>query len=140
MASLRTVRDALAAAITASVDIQGYANVPEAVNLPAFVVMPRTGDFMVAMGRGGVTYTFDVFVLVSRRDDDLAQYDLDDYIEPVGSQSVSAAIWDARDSLAAQGMDVHVRGWSQYGARWDIGDIAHVGAALEVQVLTNPNA
>ena len=139
MASLATVRTALKDEIESAVDgITGYDNVPESVNLPAFVVMPRTSDFMGAMKRGHATYTLDVIVLVSRRDDILAQGDLDAFLEPAGDQSVSAAIWDARTDLAALGIDAHATGWSQYGAQWQIGDVPHVGAALEVIVHTNP--
>jgi hypothetical protein len=139
MPTLATIRTALKDAVENAVSgIQGYEVVPESVNLPAFVVMPRTSDFMGAMGRGVVTYTFDVIVLVSRRDDSLAQYDLDAFLEPAGDQSVSAAIWDARTTLKAQGIDAHSTGWKDYNASWPFAGIEHVGAALEVIVHANP--
>lgn len=135
MPSLRTVRDTLASTVAEAVpDLHTYANVPESPSDPALIVRPRSADFMVAMGRGAITYVFDLIVLASRRDDDLAQYDLDEYLEPIGDKSVAAALWDARPDFHAVGMDVLTRGWSDYAATE-----SSVQAALEVHVTTNPN-
>lgn len=136
MASLSAIRAALKTTIEDAVPaIQCYANVPEVTNLPAAVVMPRSSDFNRAMGRGVDLYLFDVIVLVSRRDDDLAQYDLDELVTGAGAKSLRQAIWNNRD-LDLTDTDAHVTGMSQYGAQWDIGDVDHVGAVLSVQVTT----
>jgi hypothetical protein len=138
LATIRTtLRDTIQDAIT---DLSGYATVPEVANLPAFVVIPRTANFNVAFARGQDTYAFDVLVLTARRDDELAQLDLDDYINGFGPLSVREAIWNAKAALLALGMDVNVGGWSDYGAQFAIGDIPHVGARLTVQVNTTGTA
>lgn len=138
LATIRTtLRDTIQDAIT---DLSGYATVPEVANLPAFVVIPRTTNFMVAMGRGLDTYTFDVLVLVSRRDDDLAQLDLDEYVNGFGASSIRQAIWNARATLLALDIDATVTGMSDYAARFDVGNLDHVGARLTVQVNTTGTA
>lgn len=139
MASLTQIRAALSSTITAAVSgIQGYPTVPEVANLPAFVVLPRTADFLGAMGRGADTYSFDVIVLVSRRDDQLAQAELDTFINGFGSSSIRAAIWGTRD--LGIGVDATVTGMADYGAQFDVGDLDHVGARLTVEVLTSGTA
>lgn len=139
MASLAQIRDALADTITAAVTgITGYPTVPEVANLPAFVVIPRTTEFDRSFGRGMDTYNFDVIVLVSRRDDGLAQADLDEYVNGFGSSSIRQAIWNTRQ--LGIGVDASVTGMSDYGAQFDVGDIDHVGARLAVQVITSGNA
>lgn len=136
MASLSAIRTALKETIEAAVtDLHGYANMPESVNLPAVVVLPTGADFDVAMGRGTDTYTFNVLVLVSRRDDTLAQFDLDDYVTGAGDKSIRQAIFDAR-SLGLTDTDAHVTGMSSYGAGFEVGGVVHVGAVLACQVHT----
>lgn len=141
MASLSAIRTALKTTIAAGVTgIQGYETVPEVTNLPAFVVIPRSTDFTGAFGRGLDTYLFDVIVLVSRRDDQLAQLDLDPYVNGFGSSSIRQAVFNARNLGLADGTDATVTGMSDYGATYDVGDIDNVGARLTVQVLTSGTA
>lgn len=136
MASLAQIRDALSDTITAAVTgIQGYPTVPEVTNLPAFVVVPRSTEFSQSFGRGFDRYDFDVIVLVSRRDDQLAQVDLDPYVNGFGSSSIRQAVWTTRD--LGIGVDASVTGMSDYGANFDVGDLDNVGARLAVQVLTS---
>lgn len=140
MASLAQIRTALKTTITAAVPaLFGYDTVPQVANLPAFVVVPRTTDFNVAMGRGTDTYEFDVIVLVSRGDDGLAQTALDAYINGFGSSSIRQAIWGAR-TLGLSNVDATVTGMSTYGGEWDIGELPHMGAALKVRVHTTGTA
>lgn len=140
MSTLAQQRTALKTTITTAIPaLFGYNNIPEVANLPAVVVVPREADFVVAMGRGADTYEFDVIVLVSRRDDSLAQTDLDAYVTGTGSSSVRQAIFNAR-SLGLSDADAHVYRMESYGAQWDIGDIDHVGAALKVRVHTTGTA
>jgi len=140
MASLAQLRTGLKDTITAAIPaLFGYNQVPEVANLPAFVVVPRETDFVVAMGRGADTYEFDVIVLVSRRDDGLAQTDLDAYVTGAGASSIRQAIFNAR-TLGLAGTDAHVYRMESYGAQWDIGEINHVGAALKVRVTTTGTA
>lgn len=136
MATLSAIRAALKTTIEDAVaDLQVYPNVPEQVNLPCVIVLPRSIDFQMAMGRGTDTYEFDLMVLVSRRDDDLAQYDLDDYVTGAGDKSVRQAVFNA-NTLGLSGTSAIVRGMERYGASFEVGDVAHVGAVLPCTVHT----
>jgi hypothetical protein len=91
------------------------------------------------MGRGMDTHEFDVIVLVSRRDDGLAQTDLDAFVTGAGSSSIRQAIFQA-PSLGLSGTAALVYGMESYGAEWDIGALNHVGAALKVRVHSRGDA
>jgi hypothetical protein len=139
MASLSAIRTALKTTIAASVTgLSGYENVPESINPPAFMVVPRTTDFQKAFGRGLDSYTFDVIVLISRRDDELAQTDLDPYITGAGTKSIRQAIFNAAD--LGIGVTAQVTGMADYGATYPVGNTDYVGARLTVEVLTSGTA
>lgn len=138
MASLTQIRTAIVETITGTVSgIQGYETVPESVNLPAFVVIPRATDFNRAMGRGFDGYTFDVIVLVSGADDQLAQTMLDPYVNGFGSSSIRAAIFGTRLGID---VDATVTGMTDYAGTFNVGGIDYVGARLTVDVLTSGTA
>jgi hypothetical protein len=139
MASMTQIRTGLVSTISAAVTgIQGYDTVPASVNLPAFVVIPRATDFMRAMGRGLDAYTFDVLVLVSAGDDQLAQLALDPFVNGFGSSSIRQAIFNARD--LGLGVDASVTGMADYGGQFNVGGIDYIGARLSVEVLTSGTA
>jgi len=136
MASLTAIRSGIKDTVEAAIpDIQGYNTVPEVANLPAFVVVPGPADFAVAMGRGVDTYEFDVIVLVSPRDHELGQYDLDEYLTGAGTKSVRQAIWNAK-TLGLADTEAFVYASRNYGAQFAIGDLPHIGAVLKVRVTT----
>ena len=140
MASLTAIRTALKTTVTASVpSLFGYDVVPEVTNLPAIVVMPRSADFEGAMGRGLHVYEFDLIVLVSRRDDALAQKELDTYLTGAGASSIYLAIWNA-NTLGLTDTKAQVSGMESYSAQWDVGDIPNIGAVLKVRVATTGTA
>lgn len=139
MPSLTQIRTALKDVVETATGLTGYRTTPEHANLPAFVVIPRTTSFDVAFGRGLDTYDLDVIVLISRRDDELAQDDLDEYVNGFGAKSIRQAVFNNR-SLGLTNIDAHVVGLSDYGARFNIGELEHVGARLLVRVNTSGTA
>lgn len=140
MATLAQIRTGFKTTIQAAVTgLTVYDTVPEVTNLPAVVVMPRSADFQVAMGRGADEWLFDLIVLVSPRDHGLAQVELDGYVTGAGASSIRQAIWNAR-TLGLAGTDAHVFGMDRYGATWDVGEIPNVGAALQTRVHTTGTA
>lgn len=141
MASLTDIRVALRDTIASAIDdLSPYNTVPEAANLPAWIVVPRTTDFFGAMGRGLDTYEFDGIVLVSRRDDELAQYDLDEFINGFGSKSIRQAVWNNRTLGLTDGTEATVVGMSDYGAQFPASGLDHVGAVLRIRVTTSGTA
>lgn len=140
MASVKAIRDGLKSTIAAAIPgLNGYDTVADSVNLPAFVVVPASADFNVAMGRGADTHNFDVYVLTSWRESGLAQDDLDDYVTGAGAKSIRQAVFNA-PTLGLTNTHAHVSGMRGYGARFDVAEIEHVGAILTVSVLTSGTA
>lgn len=139
MSSLAEIRTALASTIKAAVsDLHDYEVVPESVNVPAFIVVPRSTDFERAFGRGLDVYTFDVIVVVSRADDRLAQSKVDPYITGAGSSSIRQAIWNTR--ALGIGVEARVTGMTGYGDTLTFGTTDYFGARLTVEVLTSGTA
>lgn len=139
MASLAQIRTALASTITSTISgLEGHDKVPESINVPGFMVVPRSTDFDKAFGRGLDGYGFDVIILVSRSVDELAQSALDDYVNGFGPKSIRQAVWNNR----ALGLDVEatVTGMSDYGATFEVGGVEYVGARLATDVLTSGTA
>lgn len=140
MSSISAIREALKTTITAAIpSLEGHAKVPESINVPAFMVIPREIDFTVAMGRGVDKPSFDIVLVVSRSDDELAQTSLDDYVNGFGAKSVRQAVWNNR-ALGLADAEATVTGMSDYGAQFEIGGINYFGARLAVDVLTSGTA
>jgi hypothetical protein len=136
MATLSAIRDGLKATVEANVSgIRGYDTVPEAVNLPAFVIQPVDGDFTGAFARGMDEWKFDLYVLVSMADSRRAQDQLDSYVTGSGSASIREALFN-NSSLGLSGVEAFVSGVRGYGGSFDAASIQHVGAILRVCVYT----
>ena len=141
MASLADIRQGIASTIESNISgLSAYPNVPESVNLPAVLVVPRSADLAMAFGRGLDTWQFDLILLVSRRDDGLAQDDLDPMATGAGISSIRQAIFTNSLIGLTDGTAAFVTGMSQYGATYDIGGVSHVGATLTCRVTTTGTA
>lgn len=139
MASLAEIRTALVATITASIPaLFGYDRVPESLNVPAVMILPKSTDFQKAFGRGMDGYTFEAIVLVGRADDQLAQSKLDPYVTGAGDSSIREAVWNARD--LGIGVEASVTGMSGYGDTFTFGTVDYFGARLAVDVITDGTA
>lgn len=137
MSTLAAIRTAAKDTIVAAVSgLTVYDKIPASVNLPAVVITPADMDYIGAMGRGLNTHTLDLYVLVSRRDDHLAQVDLDGLIASSGSSSIPQAIWNAK-TLGLSDCNAHIRSMRGYGGSFNVSDIDHVGAILTLVVHTN---
>ena len=140
MASLADIRQGIAETLGATVSgLTTYANVPGSVNLPAVLVVPRSADMSMAFGRGLDTWQFDLILLTSRRDDGLAQGDLDDYATGAGISSIRQAIFTNSLIGLTDGTQAFVTGLSGYGTH-DIGDISYMSATLTCRVTTTGTA
>lgn len=140
MSSVKQIRSAVKSTLeTAIPDLFAYNNVPEVTNVPAAVVEPATADFLVAMGRGADTWEFEVTVLVSYADADVAQDQLDDYVNGAGDKSIRQAIF-ANRSLGLPDVTAHIAGMSDYGATYQVGDIDYLGAILRLVATTSGTA
>ena len=139
MSSIGDIRDALVTTLTAAVPslAKVYRSVGSSVNvLPALVVTPAApADFDVAMSRGTDTWLFDLIVLVSAADLDVATDILDGYIFGGGPDSIRQAIWNAR-TLGLSDVDAHVSELTAYNIRYSVCDLDHMAATLRLVVHT----
>jgi hypothetical protein len=140
MAGLAAIRDAVKTTLESTIaSLTAYDTVPEASNLPAACVVPDTADFDIAMGRGTDTWTFDLYVLVSSADMDLAQDQLDGFVTGAGANSIRAVIY-ANQTLGLSQVNAHVSRMSEYGAKFRQSELDHVGAVLRLVVHTTGTA
>ena len=137
MASLKDIRDAFKTTLeTAIPSLHVYDTVPDSAGiLPAVVIMPASSDFAVAFQRGTDTHEFDLLVLASYNDPDIAQDQLDELVSGAGVNSIRQAIYQNR-SLNLPGVDAHISTMFNYGSTFAEAGIAHIGATLHAIVHT----
>lgn len=136
MSSLTQIRTALTSTIMSGVpSINGYSTMPETINTPAFVVIPDPNPSIEyqAMGRGVDKFHLFILVMVSPRDNGLAQADLDPFLSSFGASSIRQAVFNAR-TLGLADADANVTGVSNYGEAFPLNGIDYVGARLSVEV------
>lgn len=140
MASLESIRDGIKTTLESAVGVlTAYDTVPDVTNLPAVVCVPDTADFDVAMGRGTDTWEFDLYVLVGTADMGLGQDALDGFITGAGPNSIRAAVF-ANRNLGLGDCNATITGMSDYGAKFAMADLQHLGAILRLVVHTSGTA
>ncbi len=137
MASVDDIRGGIKTTIEANIaSMNVYKYVPEAANvLPCVVVIPFTGAFDQAMGRGLDQWIFDLLVLVSASDDLVRQAELDAYVTGAGSNSIRQVIFNNK-TLGLANTDAYVSEMVEYGMRFPVAEIDHIGARLKLIVHT----
>jgi len=137
MASVDQIRGAIKTTLEANItSLHGYKYVPEAAHvLPAVVIIPFTADFAQAMGRGLDEWIFDLLVLVSASDDQVRQAELDSYVTGAGTNSIREVIFNNR-TLGLANTDAYVSEMTEYGMRFPVSEIEHIGARLKIIVRT----
>ncbi len=137
MASLAAIRDGFRTTLAAALGtgVQVYDTVPGKPVLPCVCIIPAEADFVVAMGRGTDTWTFDLVILVPSADGHVGQELLDPYVTGAGASSIRQAIFNAR-TLGLTGVDAHVSSMTSYGGTVDAVGVGHVGATLRLIVHT----
>mgnify|MGYP001187427929 CR=1 FL=1 len=126
--ALKTTLEDMIPSLTVHPTVPDYVPV-----LPAALVIPFQTEYDVAMGRGVDTYEFDLMVLTSTNDMGLRQDELDEYVSGGGPKSIRRALFERRN-LGLPGCDAHVAQMLEYGARFPLGDVEHLGARLRIIV------
>lgn len=139
MASLTTIRSTIKSTLGTALGAgtQVYEEVPGSPALPCVYIVPVSTDFDVAMGRGTDTWRLNLIVLVPSADNIVGQKLLDPYVSGAGSSSIRQAIWNARSTLQAAGIDAHVSAMTAYGGRYEGVGKDHIGATLTLVVHTS---
>lgn len=91
MATLSDARKALRTTIEYATGLRGYWYVPDALQIPCFVVRPDAGE-VLAFQRGVAEYALEVTVIAGNIRDEGSQEDLDELLSPMGARSIIAAI------------------------------------------------
>ncbi len=131
MGSLAAVRRGLKERLEVIPDLDSYATVPSTIVTPCAWVAPGSPaiEFDETMGRGCDQFNFAIVLAVSRTDE-LAQENLDPYLEGTGQYSVKAAIegdgtlggvadWTRVSSVSSYG-EIAVNGIHYLGARFNV--------------------
>lgn len=140
MADLPALRDAIDSTITAAIPaLHGYDTIADAVNLPAFIVIPESAEFAQAMARGTDTWEFNLYVLVSRAEPELGQDSLDEFVTGAGGSSIRQAVF-LNKTLGLGDVDAHISRMSGYGGSFESSAVEHIGAILRLIVHTRGTA
>lgn len=136
--TLGELRDAVKATLcTALPEMTGYDTVPDATNLPCFIVRPISAVYAHSVGTPEDTWPLDLYVLVSLGDSGLGQDLLDDYLSSGGPKSIRDAIRRTPDLGIidrAANVRAYVTDMSNYGGQFEAASIQHIGAVLRLLV------
>lgn len=145
MATLAQIRDGVKATLeTAIPSLKVHARMPGTTSGAVVIVEPNTADYTVAMGRGSDTWELTLWVLVPAGDWEIAQLELDQYIDGGGSHSIRAAIF-ANRTLGIANTDAHVSSMTDYGGKYEASvggrraEFDCIGAQLTLTVHTKPS-
>lgn len=131
MASLTTLREALASNLAGIPGLQQSAYLLANPTPPAAEVLPAPIEYDKAMGRGHDLWRFTVRVFVGLTSDIAAQKRLDKMIASSGTNSIKAAL-ESNTTLGGAAEDLHVTRCSGYrlfkrgtgqpllGAEWEV--------------------
>lgn len=139
MSTLAAIRDGIKTTLEANISgLRVHDTIPDQVNPPAVVNTPIDWDFVVAMGRGVDTWTFELLVLVARPSLRSGQDALDAYITGAGSSSIRQAIFNNR-TLGLTNTDAHIagKGSGPYAATYTVNGVEYLGATLRLIVHTS---
>jgi hypothetical protein len=137
MASLGQIRKAFKTTIEANIPgIKVYDRLPESAHvLPCICVYPIDIDFNGAFARGLDIHQFELIVLVSYNDLEVAQSNLDPFISGSGSKSIRACLWDNK-TLGLENCNASISRMGDYGSRFQGAGVEHLGAKLYMTVHT----
>lgn len=111
-----------------------YDRWPDNPQPPCAIVLVGDGDYHRAMGRGSMMMPAQVALLVSDVVTDEAQADLDAFLSSGAGQDKSVVDVLQGSNLNGTCHEVHVPGWSQYGAVEMPNETRLLGAVLNLEI------
>lgn len=140
MATITAIRDALKTTIEANISgLRVFATMPDVTEGHSLLVEPVEASFSKAFQRGTDEWTFNMYVMVPWVETRKAQDNLDPYVSGSGTKSVRQVIFN-NNTLGGVVDDAFVKGMRGYGGHFQIAKIAHVGAILDLTVITSGTA
>lgn len=113
MASITSLRTAIATNLGTIAGLRTSAEMPDNPNPPIALVRPVTVEYNQAMARGMTKYTFVVVVIVGRAAEKPAQRALDAYCSSTGSSSIKNAV-ESDKTLGGNAYDCRVTEMRNY--------------------------
>lgn len=113
MASITSLRTAIATNLGTIAGLRTSAEMPDNPNPPIALVRPVTVEYNQAMARGMTKYTFVVVVIVGRAAEKPAQRSLDAYCSSTGSSSIKLAV-ESDKTLGGNAYDCRVTEMRNY--------------------------
>ena len=135
MAALTDIRSGLATRIATISGLRTAATIPDQVNPPVAIVIPERLTYDDAYGKGLVTYSFLVQVIVGKVSERTSQNKIDGFINPTGTTSIKAAI-EGDKTLNGVVFDTRVTEVTGYSVV-QVGDIAYMSCEFRVTVLAD---
>jgi len=135
MAALTDIRSGLATRIATISGLRTAATIPDQVNPPVAIVIPERLTYDDAYGKGLVTYSFLVQVIVGKVSERTSQNKIDGFINPTGATSIKAAI-EGDKTLNGVVFDTRVTEVTGYSVV-QVGDIAYMSCEFRVTVLAD---
>lgn len=140
MANITAIRAALKSTIeTAIPKLRVFATMPDVTEGHSVLIDPQECDYAKTMQRGMDEYSFSLYVMVPWVETRKAQDNLDPYVSGHGSLSVRQAIYKD-PTLGGVVEDAFVKGMRSYGGHFQVAKIQHVGAILDLTVITSGTA
>jgi hypothetical protein len=137
MATLGTIRNALKTTIEDNIStLRVYDTMPDQTEGHCLLVMPDTADFAKAFGRGTDEWLFNLYVIIPWQETTVVQDNLDEYVSGSGTKSVRQVIWN-NATLGGVVDDAFVKGMRGFGGQFQMAKVPHVGAILDLQVITS---
>jgi hypothetical protein len=134
MASVTTIREAMATALDTITELRAFATIPDSIAPPAAIVGgPEVIDWRFAFRSTKRRYTIPVRVYVGRASDRASQEKLDAYLASDGAFSIIAAL--ESDSTLGGAVDslsvMQARGYGVY----QIAGVDYLGVEFVVDVI-----
>lgn len=115
-------------------DLEARDHAPDQVNAPtAFVSVPAIPNYRLTMKRGNYEIRPHVTVIVSASSGEEGQYQLAQYMSPVGDKSIVQAI-EADRTLGGRVDDCVVDSFEPLGLE-NVGDIQYFGGVFSLRVI-----
>jgi hypothetical protein len=140
MATLTAIRDAIKDTVGDNIStLRVYDTIPDITEGHSVVVMPDLANFARTMGRGTDEWGFNLYVVIAWQETTLTQDKLDPYLSGAGTKSIRQVIYN-NPTLGGVVEDAFVRGMRAYGGSFDLAKVRHIGAILDLTVLTSGTA
>lgn len=140
MASLKEIRSALKTTIEANIaNVRVFHRMPDVTEGHSILVEPEAVDYSKTFGRGFDEYDFNLYVMVPNIESSKAQDLLDEYVAGAGTKSIRQVIFNNR-TLGLTGTDAFIKKMHGYGGHFEVARIQHIGAVLDLCVLTSGTA